>query len=570
MENTSDYKYDVFISYSRKDYVDEAKETLPDNAISTIKDAFDKNGITYWFDEEGIYSGQAFVDIITEAIALSKAFVFISSTNSNHSKWTKSEILEAFDSDKTIIPFKIDNTEYDKSLKFFLRPLDFISYFENKDNAIEELIRSVQKVKDKIAEEEEQKKVEAKRIKIKERIKELVEDYQRLSTQQETIQSELFEQSRLLGLDVKTCPVCGKSLKIDKLYCDRCGWTFHPLFAVDEAYSLPHYKVLLSIFKTQWKSLGRIAEERNNLEELTTENEQLKEQLKETQEKLDEEQKTGTEKESKVFSYRDKATALQGKLEVLTSENEQLKESLEITKHNLEERTTVLLSRAEALQAKTNTLQNNLSEQKTLCEQYEQKLKQLETDLQKSQERIKELEDKMSSTDSLYDVILVSPGDQKLAVVKMTKELTDLGLKESKELVDAAPSTILTSIESTIAITIREIFQNIGANVELRKSTGQSHKRIDDFLESYSSYAPQLSQSKPNTLYDIILVSSGPQKLAVVKLVRDLTPLGLKESKELVDAAPSTILERLSKTQAIEIADLFKECGAKVELSPSR
>ena len=409
----TEFKYDVFISYSRKDYVDEAKRPLPDNAIYVVKDAFDKNGISYWFDEEGIYSGQAFVDIITEAIALSKSFVFISSKNSNRSKWTKSEILEAFDSDKTIIPFKIDNTEYDKSLKFFLRPLDYISYFENKDNAIEDLIRSVQKVKDKIAEEEEQKKVEAKRTKIKERIKDLVEDYQRLSTQQETIQSELYDQSRLLGLDVKTCPVCGKSSKIDNLYCDRCGWTFHPLFAVDESYSQPNHKVLFSIFKTQWMSNGKIGEARKKLDELTTENEQLKEQLKETQDKLDEERKTSAEKESEVLSYRDKATILQGKLEVLTTENEQLKESLEITKHDLEERTKDLLSKAETLQAKTNVLQKKLSEQKTLCEQYEQKLKQLETeyaqklqqlntDYQESLERIKDLEDRLSlaNTDS--------------------------------------------------------------------------------------------------------------------------------------------------------------------------
>lgn len=555
MENTSDYKYDVFISYSRKDYVDENKNILPNNAISAVKDAFDKNGITYWFDEEGIYSGQAFVDIITEAIALSKAFVFISSKNSNHSKWTKSEILEAFDSDKTIIPFKIDDTEYDKSLKFFLRPLDFIPYFENKDNAIEEFIRSVQKVKDEIAQEEEQKKLETKRIKIKERIKELVEDYQRLSTQQEAIQSELFEQSRLLGLDAKVCPVCGKSTKIDNLYCDRCGWTFHPLFAVDETYSLPNHKVLFSIFKAQWMSNGRIGEVRKKLDELTLENEQLKELLKETQEKLDEEHiKIIKEKEAEA--------------KVLLVERKKSEEAQDY----YQKKAVQLESAKAALEQKNATLQKKLSDQVMLYEQSVQKLKQLEVDHQKSQERIKELEEKMSSTVSLYDLILVSPGDQKLAVVKMTKELTDLGLKESKELVDAAPSTLLISIDYLTAIAIREIFQNVGANVELRKSTGLSHKRIDDFLESYSYYGPQprLEQSKPNTLYDIILVSSGPQKLAVVKLVKELTPLGLKESKELVDAAPSTILKRLSKTQAIEIADQFKECGAKVELSPSR
>ena len=48
-------KYDVFISYARKDYVDDKDKVIPGNKISKIKDLLTKNGITYWFDEEGIY-----------------------------------------------------------------------------------------------------------------------------------------------------------------------------------------------------------------------------------------------------------------------------------------------------------------------------------------------------------------------------------------------------------------------------------------------------------------------------------------------------------------------------------
>ena len=50
-------QYDVFISYSRKDYVDEQKNIIPGNEVSKIKDALSEAGITYWFDEERIYSG---------------------------------------------------------------------------------------------------------------------------------------------------------------------------------------------------------------------------------------------------------------------------------------------------------------------------------------------------------------------------------------------------------------------------------------------------------------------------------------------------------------------------------
>ena len=66
------YKYDVFISYSRRDYVDESYNVIPGNAIAEIQNVFDENGITYWFDKDGIYSGQEFIEIITGAIAESR------------------------------------------------------------------------------------------------------------------------------------------------------------------------------------------------------------------------------------------------------------------------------------------------------------------------------------------------------------------------------------------------------------------------------------------------------------------------------------------------------------------
>ena len=47
-------KYDVFISYSTKDYIDESKNVIPNNVISQIKTALREAGISYWFDEDGI------------------------------------------------------------------------------------------------------------------------------------------------------------------------------------------------------------------------------------------------------------------------------------------------------------------------------------------------------------------------------------------------------------------------------------------------------------------------------------------------------------------------------------
>jgi large subunit ribosomal protein L7/L12 len=68
------------------------------------------------------------------------------------------------------------------------------------------------------------------------------------------------------------------------------------------------------------------------------------------------------------------------------------------------------------------------------------------------------------------------------------------------------------------------------------------------------------------TAFDVILVNGGASKLNVVKVVKDLTGLGLKEAKDLVDGAPKAIKEGVSKAEADEIAGKLKEAGAEVEV----
>ena len=66
--------------------------------------------------------------------------------------------------------------------------------------------------------------------------------------------------------------------------------------------------------------------------------------------------------------------------------------------------------------------------------------------------------------------------------------------------------------------------------------------------------------------FDVILKSAGASKLAVVKLVKELTGLGLKEAKELVDGAPSPIKEGIAKDEAEGLKSSLEEAGAEVEL----
>jgi large subunit ribosomal protein L7/L12 len=69
------------------------------------------------------------------------------------------------------------------------------------------------------------------------------------------------------------------------------------------------------------------------------------------------------------------------------------------------------------------------------------------------------------------------------------------------------------------------------------------------------------------TAFDVILKSAGASKLNVVKIVKDLTGLGLKEAKDLVDTAPKPVKEGVSKAEAEEIVAKLKDAGADVEIA---
>lgn len=72
--------------------------------------------------------------------------------------------------------------------------------------------------------------------------------------------------------------------------------------------------------------------------------------------------------------------------------------------------------------------------------------------------------------------------------------------------------------------------------------------------------------AEEKTEFDVILKSGGASKLAVVKLVKELTGLGLKESKELVDGAPAALKEAVSKDEADSLKSALEEAGAEVEI----
>ena len=72
--------------------------------------------------------------------------------------------------------------------------------------------------------------------------------------------------------------------------------------------------------------------------------------------------------------------------------------------------------------------------------------------------------------------------------------------------------------------------------------------------------------AEEKTSFDVVLKAAGANKLAIVKLVKELTGLGLKEAKDLVDGAPSVVKEGLAKDEAESLKKTLEEAGAEVEL----
>ena len=77
---------------------------------------------------------------------------------------------------------------------------------------------------------------------------------------------------------------------------------------------------------------------------------------------------------------------------------------------------------------------------------------------------------------------------------------------------------------------------------------------------------PAAEAAEEKTEFDVELTSAGDQKIKVIKVVREITGLGLKEAKEMVEGTPSTLKEGVSKDDANALADQLKEVGAEIEL----
>ena len=121
-----------------------------------------------------------------------------------------------------------------------------------------------------------------------------------------------------------------------------------------------------------------------------------------------------------------------------------------------------------------------------------------------------------------------------------------------------------------MAITKEDILEAVGSLTVM-----ELNDLVKAFEEKFGVSAAAVAVAGPaaagpaaeeKTEFDVILASAGDQKVGVIKVVRGITGLGLKEAKDLVDGAPKTVKEGVSKAEAEDIQKQLEEAGAKVEI----
>ena len=120
---------------------------------------------------------------------------------------------------------------------------------------------------------------------------------------------------------------------------------------------------------------------------------------------------------------------------------------------------------------------------------------------------------------------------------------------------------VLKLIEDVKALTVLELSELVKA---LEEEFGVS--AAAPVAVAAAAAAPAAAAAEEKTEFDVILAEAGAEKIKVIKVVREITGLGLKEAKDLVDGAPKPIKEGVSKDDADSIKAKLEEVGAKVEV----
>jgi large subunit ribosomal protein L7/L12 len=123
-----------------------------------------------------------------------------------------------------------------------------------------------------------------------------------------------------------------------------------------------------------------------------------------------------------------------------------------------------------------------------------------------------------------------------------------------------ASEKVLKLIEDVKVLTVLELSELVKA---LEGEFGVSAAAP---MAAAAPVAAEAAVVEEKTEFDVILLETGANKISVIKVVREITGLGLKEAKEVVDSAPKAVKEKVSKTESEEIQKKLEDAGAKVEV----
>ena len=119
---------------------------------------------------------------------------------------------------------------------------------------------------------------------------------------------------------------------------------------------------------------------------------------------------------------------------------------------------------------------------------------------------------------------------------------------------------ILSAIENMTVLDLSELVK------ALEDKFGVSASMPTAFAAAPAAGAAPAAEVEEKTEFDVVLVDAGANKIAVIKEVRAITGLGLKDAKDMVEAAPKAVKQAVSKDEAAKLKDQLEKAGAKVEV----
>jgi len=125
---------------------------------------------------------------------------------------------------------------------------------------------------------------------------------------------------------------------------------------------------------------------------------------------------------------------------------------------------------------------------------------------------------------------------------------------------DITRADVLAYLEKANMLEISELIKEIETKFDVKAAAAVP------MAAAGAGAVAEAPVTEEKTEFDVVLKDIGPQKINVIKVVRSATNLGLKEAKDLVEAAPSTVKEGISKEDAESLKKQLEEAGAKVEI----